>query len=160
MGAEIIPIEQARSRQLALTEKQQYVTMRLGGQLFGLPVLAVQDVLKGQQITPIPLAAREIAGALNLRGRIVTVVDMRCRLGIAPNEKQKKSMQVVVEHGGDLYSLLVDEVGDVMLLSKSDYESNPSNLSPQWLRVARGVFRLEEEIMVLLDIESVLNISA
>lgn len=160
MGAEIIPIDQARSRQLALAEKQQYVTMRLGGQLFGLPVLAVQDVLKSQQITPIPLAAHEIAGALNLRGRIVTVVDMRRRLGIEPHQGQKKSMQVVVEHGGDLYSLLVDEVGDVMLLSKSDYESNPSNLSPQWLRVARGVFRLEEEIMVLLDIESVLSIGA
>lgn len=160
MGGNIVSIDQARSRQLALTEKQQYVTMRLGGQLFGLPVLAVQDVLKGQQITPIPLAAREIAGALNLRGRIVTVVDMRRRLGIEASERQKKSMQVVVEHGGDLYSLLVDEVGDVMLLSKSDYESNPSNLSPQWLRVARGVFRLEEEIMVLLDIESVLSIGA
>jgi purine-binding chemotaxis protein CheW len=160
MGADIIPIDQVRSRQLAVQEKQQYVTMRLGGQLFGLPVLSVQDVLKEQHITPIPLAASEIAGALNLRGRIVTVVDMRRRLGIDTTGAQKKAMQVVVEHGGELYSLLVDEVGDVMLLSRSDYESNPSNLSPQWLRLARGVFRLEGEIMVLLDVDSVLSIGA
>jgi purine-binding chemotaxis protein CheW len=155
MSAEIIPLDQARSRALVAEERQQYVTMRLNGQLFGLPVLKVRDVLKELKITAIPLAPADIAGALNLRGRIVTVLNMHNRLGL--EKKQGKVMLVVVEHDGDLFSLMVDEVGDVMTLSKADFEGNPSNLPAQWVRVSKGVFRLEKELMLVLDIDNLFN---
>src|SRR5215813_314004 len=87
---------------------RDYVTMSIADQLFGIPVLKVQDVLGPQTITRVPLAPPEVAGSLNLRGRIVTAIDVRLRLGLEPRANQKPSMSVVVEHDGELYSVLVD----------------------------------------------------
>ena len=82
------------------TGQAEFVTMSVDGQLFGIPVLLVQDALKAQKITRIPLASREVAGALNLRGRIVTAIDVRRRLGMADRPDNEAGMNIVVEHGG------------------------------------------------------------
>ena len=113
------------------SEHRDYVTMSIADQMFGIPVLKVQDVLGTQAITRVPLAPPEVAGSLNLRGRIVTAIDVRPRLGMAKRDEGKSPMSVVVEHDGELYSLLVDSVGEVLSLDTRDYQRNPPTLNPQ-----------------------------
>lgn len=140
----------------SITSSHEFATMSIGGQWFGVPVLTVQYVLKAPAITRVPLAQPEIAGSLNLRGRIVTAIDMRIRLGLPPREDGSEVMSVVVEHDGELYSLLVDQVGDVLSLPDSDYERSPAMLGPAWREVAKGIYRLEDRLMVVLDIPRIL----
>ena len=134
--------------------------MTTAGQLFGIPVLSVQDVLGPQVIAHIPLAADEVAGALNLRGRIVTAIDLRRRLGLPERAAEDKSMSVVVDHHGEFYSLIVDAVGEVLSLPNEDFEPNPATLDPLWRGVSAGVFRLEKELLVVFDVERLLELGA
>ncbi|MDE2065271.1 MAG: chemotaxis protein CheW, partial [Bradyrhizobium sp.] len=94
----------------------EYVTAMIGGQLFGLPISRVQDVFMPERVTRVPLASREIAGVLNLRGRIVTVIDMRARLGLPKNDDGKPPMAVGVDLRGESYGLLIDQIGEVLRL--------------------------------------------
>jgi purine-binding chemotaxis protein CheW len=136
---------------------RDYVTMSIGGQLFGIPVLKVQDVLGSQTITRVPLAPIEVAGSLNLRGRIVTAVDVRLRLGLPKRENDKSAMSVVVEHEGELYSLLVDSVGEVLSLETRDYQRNPPTLNPRLREFSDGIYRLNDSLLVVLSVSSLLN---
>jgi purine-binding chemotaxis protein CheW len=138
-------------------EQRDYVTMSIGGQLFGIPVLKVQDVLGSQTITRVPLAPVEVAGSLNLRGRIVTAVDVRLRLGLPKRENEKTAMSVVVEHEGELYSLLVDSVGEVLSLETRDYQRNPPTLNPRLREFSDGIYRLNDSLLVVLSVSSLLN---
>ena len=134
-----------------------YLTIHIADQIFGIPVLQVQDVLGEQKVTKIPLAPPAVAGALNLRGRIVTAIDVRCRLGLAPAEGRTQNMSVVVEHDGELYSLIIDRVGDVIGLNNDAYESNPATLDPVWREISAGIYRLDEKLLVVLDVPMLLN---
>lgn len=137
---------------------QQFVTMTIGDQLFGISVFAVQDVLSPQKITPIPLAPPDIAGALNLRGRIVTSIYMRNRLGLPPaGENQRNAKSIVVEHEDQLYSLIVDSIGDVLTLPIDNFSNCPENLNPLWQNFALGVYPLKERILIILDVEQLLQ---
>jgi purine-binding chemotaxis protein CheW len=138
-------------------EQRDYVTMSIGGQLFGIPVLKVQDVLGSQTITRVPLAPVEVAGSLNLRGRIVTAVDVRLRLGLPRRDSGKQAMSVVVEHEGELYSLLVDSVGEVLSLESRDYQRNPPTLNPRLREFSDGIYRLNDSLLVVLSVSSLLN---
>jgi purine-binding chemotaxis protein CheW len=138
-------------------ENRDYVTMSIGGQLFGIPVLKVQDVLGTQTITRVPLAPVEVAGSLNLRGRIVTAVDVRLRLGLPKRDADKAAMSVVVEHEGELYSLLVDSVGEVLSLESRDYQRNPPTLNPRLREFSDGIYRLNDSLLVVLSVSSLLN---
>ena len=138
----------------------EYVTVIIGGQLFGLPISRVQDVFMPDRLTQVPLAPPEIAGVLNLRGRIVTTIDMRRRLGLPPREDNKPSMAVGIELKGESYGLLIDTVGEVMKLGETTLEPNPVNLDPRLARVSAGVHRLDGQLMVILDVDYVLNGSA
>jgi purine-binding chemotaxis protein CheW len=135
----------------------EYVTVMIGGQLFGLPISRVQDVFMPDRITRVPLSAPEIAGVLNLRGRIVTAIDMRRRLGLPPRTDDKPSMAVGIEMKGESYGLLIDTVGEVMKLGDATREPNPVNLDARLGRVSGGVHRLEGQLMVILDVDQVLN---
>lgn len=139
---------------------QMVLTLTVAGQLCGVPVLAVRDVLGVQAITPIPLAPREVAGSLNLRGRIVTAVDLRARLGLPPREQARGAMSVVVDVGGELYSLLADEVGEVLSLPVEERAPNPPTLDPHWREVSLGVHRLGERLLVILDVDRLLVLAA
>lgn len=132
---------------------RKFVTMRLENQLFGLPIDSVKDVLRTQKITKVPLSSPEVAGLINLRGRIVTVIEMRRKIGLSMRAKDEYK-EIVVESGGELYSLIVDETNEVMELNKSDFEPVPGNLAQEWSRFASGVYRLENELMVVFDIDS------
>jgi len=138
------------------TGSQDFVTIKLEGQTLGIPVLAVHDVLNAQQITSIPLAPDWVSGVLNLRGRIVTAIDLRRRLGLPPLEDGKKSMSVVVEHGEEPYSLQIDTVGEVLSLDDQLFERNPVTLDPRWRDVSRGIYRLEGELLPILDVDRLL----
>jgi purine-binding chemotaxis protein CheW len=148
-GHEIIDENSANSK--------EFLTMRIAGQLFGIPVLKVQDALSSQSVTPIPLAPKEISGSLNLRGRIVTAIDIRTRLGYESDGSDHESMSIVVEHGEDLYSLIVDKVGDVLMLPNKNYEKNPATLEPLWREISGGIYRLDGELLVVLDVARLLK---
>lgn len=137
---------------------REYVTMIIDGQLFGIPVLQVQDVLGPQKITRVPLAPKEVAGSLNLRGRIVTAIDVRTRLGLPRREGEAKNMSVVVDYNGEFYSLIVDQVGEVMGLSASDYEKTPATLDDRWREISDGVYRLKEALLIVLDVKRLLRL--
>jgi purine-binding chemotaxis protein CheW len=135
----------------------EYVTVMIAGQLFGLSIARVQDVFRPERMTRIPLASAEIAGVLNLRGRIVTAVDLRCRLGLAPRESDRTPMAIGIEFKGESYGLLIDAVGEVMKLDHDAFEPNPVNLDPRLSRMATGVYRLDGQLLVILDVDRVLD---
>lgn len=138
-------------------EHDEFVTVMIDGQWFGIPVLTVQDVLGTQKIAQIPLAPPEVAGSLNLRGRIVTAVDPRVRLGLPKREDGETEMGVVVEHGGELYSLMIDSVGEVLKLPAERFERNPATLGAKWRDVSAGVYRLDDRLLVVMDVARLLN---
>lgn len=140
-------------------DAQDYVTVRIDGQLFGLPILQVQDVFTPDAITMVPLAPKEIAGVLNLRGRIVTAIDMRLRLSLQCRTDSGVRMAVGLEAQGESYGLIIDEVGEVLRLSQDSFEANPVNLDPRWASVSSGIHRLENELLVILDMDRVLDIN-
>jgi len=129
------------------------LTLTVAGQLCAVPVLTVRDVLGVQTITRIPLAPQEVAGSLNLRGRIVTAVDLRTRLGLPPREPGQVAMSVVVDVGGELYSILADQVGEVLSLSAEGTSPNPLTLDASWKEFSLGVHRQGDQLLVLLDVE-------
>jgi purine-binding chemotaxis protein CheW len=143
---------------MSSTKMSDFLTLWLGNQIFGIPILQVQDVLGDQNITTIPLAPNAIAGSLNLRGRIVTAIDVRVCLGMDSLEKNgAKVMSVVVEHDGELYSLMIDKVGDVLSLSDNTFEKTPSTLNAQWKDVSQGIYRLDGSLLVVLDVPKLLE---
>lgn len=155
-----LPVKSAQNLPTAVegSSTREFVTMIIDGQIFGIPVLQVQDVLGPQKITRVPLAPREVAGSLNLRGRIVTAIDVRTRLGIPPRADGNTSMSVVVDHNGEFYSLIVDQVGEVMGLSASDYEKTPATLDERWREISDGVYRLKDTLLIVLDVKRLLRL--
>ena len=137
----------------------EYVTVRIGGQLFGVPVTEVREVFSPQGITDVPKAPPEIAGLLNLRGRIVTAIDARCRLGLPPFTSEKPRMALGMEYGTELYGILVDEVGEVMRLKEDTLEQVPAHLDGKWRAVMTGVHRLEDELLAVLDMQALIDVA-
>ncbi|MHC5656058.1 chemotaxis protein CheW [Stappia sp.] len=136
----------------AAADTIQYVTVFIGGQLFGLPISQVHDVFVPESVTRVPLAAPEVAGVLNLRGRIVTAIDMRKRLHLPNRDENAQVMAVGIEHKGESYGLVIDKVGEVLRLSNESQEPNPSNLDKRWAEISGGVHRLDGKLMIILDI--------
>lgn len=144
---------------VANDEERVFVTLTVAEQLCGIPVLGVRDILGEQVITRIPLAPPEIAGSLNLRGRIVTAIDLRRRLKLPPPPPGTRRMSVVAEQGGELYALLVDQVSEVLSLKSSAFERNPPTLPATWAMFSTGVYRLEDRLLVVLDVGRLLALS-
>jgi purine-binding chemotaxis protein CheW len=134
-----------------------YVTATIGSQLFGLPISRVQDVFVPERVTKVPLAPPEIAGVLNLRGRIVTLIDLRRRLGL-DGDAQETPMAIGVELRGESYGLLIDAIGEVLKLDDRACEPNPLNLEPTLARLSKGIHRLDGQLLMILDVDRVLEI--
>ena len=137
---------------------EDFVTLTIAEQLFGIPVLQVRDVLGAQRITRVQLAPPEVAGSLNLRGHIVTAIDMRTRLGLPPRPEGSAAMSIVVELKSELYSLLVDRVGEVLTVSLADFERHPATIDVRWREVSSGVYRLKSSLLIKLDIVRLLDL--
>lgn len=158
MATALKPYEQRKAP--VRTQQQSFVTMRVDGQLFGASVYAVQDILRAQNIATIPLSPYVVEGSLNLRGRIVTALNLRKRLGLLPSEEDTKSMHVVLEFHDELYSLMVDSVGDVLSIPLDAIDKTPVNLHASWRELAAGVHQLDGELLVLFDIQALLTFDA
>lgn len=139
-------------------EGDKHITVAIGKQLFGIPVERVQDVFMPQSITRVPLAPPEIGGVLNLRGRIVTALDIRGRLGLPQLEAQ--ALAVGIDGNGESYGLLIDEVGEVLTLDPSKFEPLPDTLDAKWRAVSRSVYHLQDSLVLVLDVDRLLSIDA
>lgn len=139
------------------SKQEKLVTFRVAGQLFGLQATKVRDVLRPAALMRVPLAKSYVAGAMNLRGHIVTAINLKSKLGIDKTQENKRSMCLVVEHHGELVSLLVDSIGDVMDYAEADIASNPASLSEAWKAVSAGIVRLKNELLVILQPETLLS---
>ncbi len=137
---------------------EEFVTVIIAGQLFGLPISRVQDVFMLKDMTVVPLSIPEIAGVLNLRGRIITAIDMRERLGLPPRDDGEPPMAVGIEMDRESFGLVIDRIGDVLHLPVNDFDANPVNLDPRWKSVAQSIFMLEDQLLVLLDVDRVLEL--
>ena len=140
-----------------LAATSEYVSVKIADQLFGLPIEQVEDVFMPEIITMVPLANSQIAGVLNLRGRIVTAIDMRKRLGLPERDDDNPQMAVGIEYNQESYGLIIDKVGEVLRLSQDTFEKNPANLDARWASVSAGVHRLEGELLVLIDVNAILK---
>ncbi|GLK77235.1 chemotaxis protein CheW [Methylopila jiangsuensis] len=137
-----------------------YVTVDVGGQMFGIAISRVREVFGLERLTRVPLASSEIAGVLNLRGRIVTAIDLRTRLGLPAKAVEAGAMAVGVDYQNEAFALLVDHVGDVLALSAASREDAPPTLDPRWSQIATGVHRLDGGLMLVLDVDRALEFRA
>ncbi len=133
-------------------DSKQLCTFYVDRLLFGVEVTNVQEVLRYQEITPVPLSPPAVRGLINLRGQIVSAVDMRVRLGIAPLPAERTPMNVVIRHNqSGAVTLLVDEIGDVVDVDDSSFESPPATLDKLTRALVSGVYKLESQLLLLLD---------
>ena len=139
---------------------RQFATFFAGGLLFGIDVLDVREVLRGQQITTIPLAPAVVEGLINLRGQIVIAIDMRRRLGLESRAHSSEAMNIVVRTEEGAVSLLVDEIGDMLEVEQTCFELPPENLAPAAKELLRGVYKLEGRLLLVLDTERTVDAAA
>jgi purine-binding chemotaxis protein CheW len=136
-----------------MSDSKQYSTFFLNGLFFGVEVLKVQEVIRYQEMTRVPLAPRMIEGLINLRGQIVTAIDLRRRLDLPPRPEGQLPMNVVVRTDDGAVSLLVDEIGDVVEIQDDTYERPPETLSGVARELIQGVYKLKERLLLILDTE-------
>ncbi|MGH9451616.1 MAG: chemotaxis protein CheW [Terriglobia bacterium] len=139
-------------------EKQQYATFYLAGNYFGVGVDAVQEILRMQPMTPVPLAPPVVSGLINLRGQIVTAIDLRRRLDMKEREAGEEPLNVVIRSGEGIVSLLVDEIGDVVEVSEDTFEPPPETLNSKARALIRGIHKLNNRLMHVLDTQNVVNL--
>jgi purine-binding chemotaxis protein CheW len=139
-------------------EFAELVTFTIAEQLFGLPIARVQDVFKPMRMTRVPLAGAEIAGVLNLRGRIVTAIDMHSCLDARRRAAAVAPLAIGIEVNGESFGLLVDSIGEVLKLPASQREPNPVNLDRRLAALSAGVYPLDGQLLVVLDIDQLLSL--
>ena len=143
-----------------MNQPRQICTFSLGDQLFGIDVMNVQEVVRYQEMTEVPLAPPEIKGLINLRGRIVTAIDLRTRLDMEPLVREEPPQNVIVHRRNDseVVSLLVDEIGDVLYVDEDAFERAPETLRGKWRELIAGTYKLEKRLLLVLDVEKTLDV--
>jgi purine-binding chemotaxis protein CheW len=142
-----------------VAQEHQYCTFYVAGDCFGIDVLKVQEIIRYQEMTRVPLAAPAVRGLINLRGQIVTAVDLRRRLGIEDRPADQLPMNVVVQTDDGAISLLVDEIGDVLEVSEALFERPPETLRGAARELIRGAYKLQDRLMLVLDPDQTVNLS-
>jgi purine-binding chemotaxis protein CheW len=142
------------------TEPRRFATFSVGEMFCGIDVEQVQEVLKYQEKTPVPLAPGVIQGLINLRGQIVTAVDLRRRFTLPERDADRKPMNMVLRSDGGAVSLLVDDIGDVIEVNGSEHEPPPSTMLPLHREVVEAVFKLDGKLLLALDTAKVLELEA
>ena len=141
-----------------MTTSHQYCTFYLDDQCFGLNVLSVQEIVRCQPLTPVPLAHPMIRGLINLRGQIVTAIDLRVRLGMPDRRQELESVNVVVQADDGAVSLLVDDIGDVLEVTDEQFERPPETLQGAARDLVQGVYKLADRLLVILDPQLVISL--
>jgi purine-binding chemotaxis protein CheW len=139
---------------------EKYCTFLLDGHLFGVPVENVQEVLRSQRVTAVPLAPPEVRGLLNLRGQIVTTIDLRTRLGLPPCEDDSSTVDVVVRTADGAVSLVVDRIGQVLEPPAASFESAPDTVPEAVRQLVEQVCKLDDGLLLLLDTERAAGVGA
>ena len=143
-----------------MSSKRQLCSFRLDGQLFGVPVDLVQEVLRRQEITPVPLASRGLAGLVNLRGHVVSVIDLRTRIGLPRRPAESAGIHVIVRTADGPVGLLVDEIGEVIDLDEDTFEVPPETLQGDARVFIGGAYKLKGRLLLALDLERTLSSAA
>ena len=141
-----------------MSEARQYCTFYLGNDYFGVDVRQVQEVLRYQKQTRVPLAPKLIRGLINLRGQIVTAMDLRCRLGLGESDHETPPMNVVVRTAEGAVSLLVDQIGDVVEGREDDFEPPPETVTGDVRELIIGTYKLPDRLLLILDTEKIVNL--
>lgn len=141
-------------------EATQVCTFMIDGMWFGVDVTRVQEVLRYQEMTPVPLAPGVVAGLINLRGQIVTALDMRTQLDLPERDSTALPMNVVVRHDEEVVSLLVDEIGDVVDVDEQSLEPPPETLAAHTKTLISGVYKLEQQLLLLLNTQLAVRVDA
>ena len=131
----------------------QLATFRLDGDLYGVEVEHVQEVLRSQGLTRVPLAPAAVAGLINLRGQVVTAIELRERLGRPPRPEGTDAVVIVVRLHGEAVSLLVDSIADVVDVDATDFEAPPDTLDGQARELIRGAYKLDGTLLLALDVQ-------
>ncbi|HKI47956.1 MAG TPA: chemotaxis protein CheW [Desulfobacteria bacterium] len=142
-----------------MAEPRQFCTFYVNDILFGVEVLNVQEVLRYQELTEVPLAASEIQGLINLRGQIITAIDLRNRMKLPPREDDQKPMNVVVQTNSEVVSFLVDSIGDVLEVNDEIFEPAPRTVDDSTRELVTGVYKLEGTLLMVLDAAKAANVS-
>ena len=142
-----------------MSDGHKFCTFKLDGLLFGVEVSKVQEVIRHLHLTRVPLAPPIVRGLINLRGQIVTAVDLRCRLELSPRAADQHPMNVVVRTDDEAVSLLVDEIGDVCEVDEDAFEDPPETLNGVARDLIRGVYKLKDQLLLVLDTEKAVQMS-
>src|SRR5271170_7896564 len=142
-----------------LPASEQFSTFFVADLFFGVDVLNVQEVLRFQPMTHVPQAPEVIEGLINLRGQIVTAIDMRRRLRLPPRDGDETPMNIVVRTEDGVVSLLVDEIGDVLDADVATYERPPESLDLAAKELIRGVYKLKDRLLLVLDVERTVDLA-
>jgi len=140
--------------------KKQLCTFTVNNLLFGVDLVDVQEVIRCQETTPVPLAPAVVSGLINLRGQIVTALDMRARMGLAPRPQGASATNIVVRHAGGVLSLVVDEIGDVVEVDSTSYERAPETLPAPSRALIDGVYKLKPQLLLLLNTQKAVRVDA
>src|SRR5215471_9728549 len=143
-----------------MEREQQYCTFFVAGHYFGLDVLKVQEIIRYQEMTRVPLAPPVVQGLINLRGQIVTAIDLRRRLGLKDRPEDELPVNVIVQTDDGAVSLLVDEIGDVLEVEEKLFEPPPDTLTGNARELIRGAYKLNGRLMLLLDIDKALQVGS
>lgn len=147
----------ALSSDVAVGETLDYVTFTVAGQLFGLPIRAVHDVITLPELTPVPLARPDFAGLVNMRGRVVTAIDLRSRLGLPGAAARPGRMAIGIEAGCESFGLIVDAIGEIVRV-ETHAQDVAVHLGDVWTGLSSGMHRVGDAFLVVLDVEAVLDI--
>jgi purine-binding chemotaxis protein CheW len=141
-----------------MADRHQYCTFHVDGHYFGLDVLKVQEIIRYQDMTRVPLAPPVVRGLINLRGQIVTAIDLRRRLALSDRPADQLPLNVVVQTDDGAVSLLVDEIGDVLEVSEQLFERPPETLTPAARELIRGAYKLQDRLLLILDPERAVSV--
>ena len=140
-----------------MNDEKQYCTFYLDDQFFGVEVERVQEVFLYQEMTEVPLSSSVVRGLINLRGQIITAIDLRRRLGMNDLPDEQRPINVVVRTDDDVVSLLVDRIGDVLEVSPDNFEPPPNTISGKTRELVLGVYKLEDQLLLILDAEKTIE---
>ncbi len=143
-----------------MTSDLQFCTFFLGDELYGLDVLKVQEIVRPHVMTPVPLAHRAIRGLINLRGQIVMAVDLRRQLGMRDCRDFRDQFNIVVDSDDGAISLLVDEIGEVVSVKHEQFERSPETLAGPARELVTGVYKLQDKLLLALDLKKVVDATA
>jgi len=134
-------------------------TFELGDHLCAVVAADVQEVLMSQPCTPVPCSSPWVSGLINLRGQVVPTLDLRARMGVRSSDNDG-AMSVVVRRGDEVWSLLVDRIGDVIEVDEAQFELPPDTLTGEWRQFIIGAYKLDAKLLLMLDVATLLDLSA